>query len=359
MRTVNRAGLRRFLGVGLRTVGSTLPSLGLYAATGAPRFMSAVLLALCLAAPYDPDTQLYTVPLLCASAALITLLIAIGYVTLDSPIAYTLLCAGMGFFMIYARQVEARLERVAPWIFIAALYSFTRLRGQPPAVLGETLALVPLAALSASLACFILFPTAPPPAFRAAARDLWAAWRVHGHPLRGGRQVVGEVWAFRDPIVRHSVRMAGIVALASVVGLAWHRPHAEWLIFSATAVARPDLSLSLARATQRAGGVTLGVVVGALLLHGLPYLPVLYAVMAVLLIFLMLAFTNYALGVAVRSMLAVIGGLAFAHAGVAAGVATGWVRVENIYVGIGIGVLGRLVLWPRQPPASDGAPRPP
>lgn len=351
--------MRRFLGVGLRTLGSTLPSLGLYAATGAPRFTSAVLLALCLAAPYDPDTQVYTAPLLCASAALITLLIVIGYVTLESPIAYTLLCASMGFFLIYARKVDARLERVYTWIFVAALYSFTRLRGQPPAIMGETIALVPLAALSAYLACYISFPTAPPPAFRAAARELWASWRAHGHPVRGGRQVVGEVWAFRDPIVRHSVRMAIIVALASVVGFAWHRQHAEWLIFSATAVARPALALSLARATQRAVGVTLGVAVGALLVHGIPYLPVLYAVMAVLLIFLMIAFTNYALGVAVRSMLAVIGGLAFAHVGVAAGVATGWVRVENIYVGIGIGVLGRLALWPRQRPASDGAPQPP
>jgi uncharacterized membrane protein YccC len=169
-------------------------------------------------------------------------------------------------------------------------------------------------------------------------------------------QLVADLQVFRDPIARQAPRMAVILAVASLIVFVFHRPSPEWLIFSAATIAGSDGKASFTRAKDRAIGVTIGVAAGVGLAVVLPPNRLLDAVIALVLLFCMVAFRNYALGVATRTLLVMMSALVLDHQNVAAGIATGLVRMENIYIGIGIAVSGLLFLWSALPKEAQSQP---
>ena len=103
--------------------------------------------------------------------------------------------------------------------------------------------------------------------------------------------------------------------------------------------------LAPSRAKHRAIGVTAGVAAGAGLACVLPANQLLDLTIAIVRIFCMVAFQNYALAVAVRTLPIVIGALAFDQESMAMGIAAGLVRLENIYIGVIIALAGTTLFW--------------
>jgi hypothetical protein len=344
-----RSVVGRFVFVGVKTLGSALVGLVLYLATGNDLFLFGALISICLSVPYDPKNSVYSPPVLVGCAVVIEVLLVIGYFVVGHPLGYTLLCAAMGFALIYCRKLEADLQRAYQWTFIASLYSFSRMRGDSFSEFLEKLLLVPPFALGTYFVCFRLLSKRPATSALAAigAFVRFVARKLHLKQL--AMELITDLRTFRDPIVRQAARIATILAAASLFVFAFHRRSSEWLIFSAATIASSDGKTSLTRAKDRATGATIGVAGGIGLAIVLPPSPLLDAVIALVLLFGMVAFRDYALGVATRTLLVIISALALDHQSVAAGIATGLVRLENIYIGIAIALAGLMFLWPTLP----------
>jgi hypothetical protein len=54
--------------------------------------------------------------------------------------------------------------------------------------------------------------------------------------------LVADLRAFREPVVRQAVCVAMILAAASLVVFLLNRQHPEWLVFSAATIAGSDVS---------------------------------------------------------------------------------------------------------------------
>jgi len=261
----------------------------------------------------------------------------------------------MGFALIYCRKLDPELQRAYQWTFIASLYSFSRMRGDSFSEFLEKLLLVPPFALVTYGVCFRLLSKTPATSALAGIGTFvrFAARKLHLKQL--ALQLITDLRTFRDPVVRQAARIATILAAASLFAFAFHRCSSEWLIFSAVTIASFDGKTSLTRAKDRATGATIGVAGGIGLAIVLPPSPLLDAVIALVLLFGMVAFRDYALGVATRTLLVMISALALDHQSVAAGIATGLVRLENIYIGIAIALAGLMFLWPTLPRGAHKA----
>ncbi len=97
-------------------------------------------------------------------------------------------------------------------------------------------------------------------------RKLWARWR------RNLRRAEG--WEY-------AARLLPGLAVAEAIGVLWHQPKGYWIALAVVIVVRRRGD-SLLRATQRALGTTVGVVIGGLLILCVPPSWVIVAVVAVL-----------------------------------------------------------------------------
>lgn len=68
-----------------------------------------------------------------------------------------------------------------------------------------------------------------------------------------------------DPVVHHSLRRAGVIALATAIGLAWPLGHGYWIPLTAWVVLQADFAGTLTRGVTRAVGTVGGVVLASLL----------------------------------------------------------------------------------------------
>lgn len=76
-----------------------------------------------------------------------------------------------------------------------------------------------------------------------------------------------------DPVVHHSLRRAGVIALATALGIAWPTEHGYWLPLTAWVVLQGDFAGTLTRGVTRAVGTLGGVVAASLLTMLLPWTP--------------------------------------------------------------------------------------
>lgn len=93
------------------------------------------------------------------------------------------------------------------------------------------------------------------------------------HATSTARQAVGQLRARlhrRDPVVHHALRRAGVIALATTIGLLWPTEHGYWIPLTAWLVLQADFAGTLTRGTTRAVGTTGGVVLASLLGFLLP-----------------------------------------------------------------------------------------
>ena len=119
-------------------------------------FLFLMFISICLSVPYDPEGSAYSPTVLAGSAAVIAALLAFGYLVLKHCVGYTLLCAVMGFALVYCRRLNPQLQRVYQWTFIASLYSFSRMRGDVLPTFFEKLLLIAPSALVTYGVCFRL-----------------------------------------------------------------------------------------------------------------------------------------------------------------------------------------------------------
>ncbi|WP_035738448.1 FUSC family protein [Glycomyces arizonensis] len=78
----------------------------------------------------------------------------------------------------------------------------------------------------------------------------------------------------RDPVVHHSLRRAGVIALATGLGFAWPSDHGYWIPLTAWIVLQADFAGTLTRGVTRALGTFGGVVAASLLSLVVPHEPV-------------------------------------------------------------------------------------
>jgi len=85
-----------------------------------------------------------------------------------------------------------------------------------------------------------------------------------------------------DPVVHHSLRRAGVIALATAIGLAWPLGHGYWIPLTAWVVLQADFAGTLTRGVTRAVGTVGGVVLASLLGMVVPHtaLPLAVAILA-------------------------------------------------------------------------------
>ncbi len=76
-----------------------------------------------------------------------------------------------------------------------------------------------------------------------------------------------------DPVLHHSLRRAGVVALATAIGLAWPLEHGYWIPLTAWLVLQADFAGTLTRGVTRAVGTLGGVVVASGLSLVIPHVP--------------------------------------------------------------------------------------
>lgn len=74
-----------------------------------------------------------------------------------------------------------------------------------------------------------------------------------------------------DPVVHHSLRRAGVIALATAIGIVWPTGHGYWIPLTAWVVLQADFAGTLTRGVTRALGTVGGVVAASLLGLVLPH----------------------------------------------------------------------------------------
>ncbi|WP_199042228.1 FUSC family protein [Glycomyces salinus] len=93
-----------------------------------------------------------------------------------------------------------------------------------------------------------------------------------------------------DPVVHHSLRRAGVIALATAVGVAWPFGHGYWIPLTAWLVLQADFAGTLTRGVTRAVGTFGGVVAASLLSLVIPHQAM--ALSLVVLAFALLAYAS-------------------------------------------------------------------
>lgn len=119
---------------------------------------------------------------------------------------------------------------------------------------------------------------------------------------------VREHLSWADPFVRHGVRLALGIGLASAVAFASGYPHAYWLPMTIAWITKPDLEGTVSRVAARILGTFLGIAVSGLLLIGLGVSGYAAAVVTALAGGVTVAFiwANYAAGVMGITVLVIV-----------------------------------------------------
>lgn len=150
-----------------------------------------------------------------------------------------------------------------------------------------------------------------------------------------------------DPFLRHAVRLALAIGIATILSLMWHREHAYWIPMTVAWVAKPDKDGTATRVVARIGGTLLGLIVVGLAVDqlGIKDAGIIITVGVGSMLALSFIWANYAIAVAGVTIL-VIALFSPAFAGDAR--PTLWDRaVDTVVAGI-ITVLVSFV-WPAVP----------
>lgn len=75
----------------------------------------------------------------------------------------------------------------------------------------------------------------------------------HPHPR--------ELWTDQRPFLKHGIRLAILMTIATLISELWHIPHAYWLPVAVAWVTKPDRGGTVNRVIQRVVGTALGVVI--------------------------------------------------------------------------------------------------
>lgn len=154
-----------------------------------------------------------------------------------------------------------------------------------------------------------------------------------------------------DPFLRHAVRLALAIGIATILSLMWHRAHAYWIPMTVAWVAKPDQNGTATRVVARIAGTLLGLILVGLVVDqlGISDPGIIITVGVGSMMALAFIWANYAIAVAGVTIL-VIALFSPAFAGDAG--PTLWDRaVDTVVAGI-ITVLVSFV-WPARPAAPD------
>lgn len=132
-------------------------------------------------------------------------------------------------------------------------------------------------ALAAGIAlyCVVAFITTPFVAPLVRARSVFP----HFAPARL-RDAVSNVPDLENDYVRHGIRLAVAVGIATVISLIWSFPHAYWLPMTVVWIAKPDLDGTVSKVMYRVIGTSLGVA-ACILVFGIVPAPTWVAILVV------------------------------------------------------------------------------
>jgi len=133
-------------------------------------------------------------------------------------------------------------------------------------------------------------------------------WRVGPIPLPGLWARVRPQLAWDDPFVRHGVRLAVLIGVATFLEHAWGVEHGFWLPMTIAWVTKPDMDGTVSRVAGRLVGTLAGLAVSAVLLlvfHVSGYVAIAICVVSIVLIVGYVA-ANYAVAVLAITVLVVV-----------------------------------------------------
>jgi Fusaric acid resistance protein-like len=313
---LQRLGRHAWLHKSVRTLLVVAPGLGFFVSSGEACGVMFAFAALCLSVPYG-DRSFRPVHL--AGCAVASGLLMPSVVWLQShPALYIPVLAVAGVDHVLVSRAAILPPRVPIWVLIYLLYEGSELRGEGWSTVVTAALLVAPAALWVYVGCFYLWP-----------------WR--------GEETDGRVAGAAEPgmsVPVHAVCAALSMASAAAVTFAFHLPHPNWAIWSSLTVIRPARAVSLRRSAERLAGAVIGCALGLGAVQALGAEPRVLAALTVVVVLFMVAFEQYTLAVAIRSVLAPLAAFALGNDTLVAGQA----RFLCILIGVAIGTTFMLIL---------------
>ena len=214
------------------------------------------------------------------------------FFTFEQPYLFVLLCAAMGFSVIYFTRYDSNLRTLANFIFIPAVYLACEIHASTPqtaikAIYTQFVLLMPIALVTILI--------------------LAVAMHLLAHHKLSNRFPSG--WMFKPftqrilhgetcgKIESNWLKPAAAIFLGTLIAASFvafkHIPHGEWIIWSTAAVITADIGSSKKKMQDRLIGLVIGVPLGFFVGQFLPKTTITYSLAVLALMLTLVAFNKY------------------------------------------------------------------
>ncbi len=302
-------------------------------------WFSAAFVAVACCMPYgSKHYSIYRMLFLCLSY---TILFCIQTYALHFPLVYGIFLFCMGFFYVYTTRNHPALKEYCMWIFVPSLYNsiafHDNISNHIQHYFAQEIFFTPVAFFCAALSCYIVFPEKKNP-------QLKTKINLKEIILNFISELKFDLKERSHPVFRQALRTGCAVVVSFCLVYFLHLKEGQWLIWSSAVVILTDRNESYQKSKGRFLGLLFGIGTGFILIQILPQsLALTFLFCFFIFVTLSGVIKVYWLSYGLRCALILGTG-----ATLGAGMASGLERLENVVLGVLVGTLATLFLWPNK-----------
>lgn len=326
----------------VRCLLAALPGGLLYYDTKNSAWFSIALVSVACCIPYgSKQYNIYSMLILCLTY---DLLFSIQTYALHFPLLYAAVIFTIGFFYVYSTRNNPNLRQYNTWIFIPSLYNAIEFHdnifNHVKLYFLERIYFTPIAFICAYVACFIILPNKLSKEKDGIINKL----KIRNAMKLFFLNLINDIKYRQHPVFRQALRTSFAVLISFCLVYFFHLKEGQWLIWSSASIMLTKTEDSIKKSINRFLGLFFGIAVGFFLVKIIPQSPALSIFFAFgIFITLSGALQNYALAFGTRCALIMATGASLDGSNNA-----GIERFENVVLGIIIGILSTLLLWPHK-----------